>query len=182
MPPAFCEPSSIMMQMGKENLTLLRGALLGVLVFLAGWAAAQEGPVVVDPLTGVAMGGYDPVSYFDGTMPQPGNPAYAVQWQGVPWHFASQANRDAFSEAPAAYAPQFGGYDPMALARGYLSRGNPQISAIHGDALFLFYSVGNRAAFAASVAASLGRAGEAWDRLRPRPLPRVSLPESGSAG
>jgi len=163
--------------MGKKNLTLLRGALAGMLFLLGGGLSAQEGPVVIDPLSGVAIAGYDPVSYFGDTLPQHGSSAYAADWQGVTWHFASEANRDAFAEAPAAYAPQFGGYDPMALARGYLSRGNPQIYAIYGQSLFLFYSVGNREAFAASAVASTRRAAETWERLRPRPDPRVFLPE-----
>lgn len=166
-----------MRQMGKKNLTLLRGALAGMLFLLGGGLSAQEGPVVIDPLSGVAIAGYDPVSYFGDTLPQHGSSAYAADWQGVTWHFASEANRDAFAEAPAAYAPQFGGYDPMALARGYLSRGNPQIYAIYGQSLFLFYSVGNREAFAASAVASTRRAAETWERLRPRPDPRVFLPE-----
>src|SRR5918998_21755 len=48
----------------------------------------------VDELSGVALYGFDPVSYFLGEGPKPGLAEYGVIWSGVPWRFASPANRE----------------------------------------------------------------------------------------
>ena len=170
----------IMRQTGKETLTLMHRYAAGlVAVMLACLVsfplAAEQGGFAVDPLTGVAMAGYDPVSYFEGEGPQQGSSRFTHEWAGVSWYFASAANREAFARTPAVYAPRFGGYGAMELARGYLSRGNPLVYAIHGDALFLFYSVGNREAFNRSVAPSLVLAAENWPRLAPQQGQRVTF-------
>jgi len=62
---------------------------------------------------------------------------YTYTFAGVPWYFASAANRDVFMRHPDVYAPQFGGHCTTALARGYLSDGNPQLYAVEGMKLYL---------------------------------------------
>ncbi|WP_196260474.1 YHS domain-containing (seleno)protein [Pelagibacterium limicola] len=125
-------------------------------------AAAQTQKTVTNFLTGVALSGYDPVSYFTEPEPTLGSPLYEYEWNGVPWYFASEANRDIFINAPAVYAPLFGGHCAMSMARGFLSDGNPQIYRIVEDRLVLFYSVGNREAFELSRSTSFPRAVENW--------------------
>ncbi len=83
--------------------------------------------IVTDPLTGVALDGFDPVTYFTEPLPRLGKPDYEYYWGGVPWYFVTAANRDVFIRAPDVYAPQHGGHCEMSLARGYLSDGKPQI-------------------------------------------------------
>ena len=84
----------------------------------------------VDPLTGAALDGYDAVSYFAESAPLPGRPEFEYHWAGVPWYFATAANRDAFATSPETYAPMFGGHATMSVARGYLSIGNPRIFVV----------------------------------------------------
>src|SRR5690606_21608313 len=93
-------------------------------------AASVVTTIVSDPLTGVAIDGYDPVSYFTGSEPQLGKRDFEYEWGGVPWYFVSAANRDAFARNPDVYAPQYGGHCLMALSRGYLSDGKPRLYAI----------------------------------------------------
>lgn len=165
-----------MRQMGKQKLTI--GVLLRLVralfiaVFLSVCAsippvAAQSTTtgIVTDPLTGIALFGYDAISYFTEDAPLVGQPEYEAQWGGVSWLFANAANRDAFLHAPEVYAPQFGGYGLMALSRGYLSEGNPNIYAILGGRLFLFYSTSNRDAFMASQRSAYLEAVINWKRL-----------------
>ena len=40
---------------------------------------------------------------------------------------------------PDVYMPQFGGYDPLGVARGVAVAGNPNVWLIAGERLFLFY-------------------------------------------
>lgn len=129
-------------------------------------AEALVQSVVTDPLTGVALNGFDPVSYFIAASPQMGMPDYTHTWAGVPWYFASAANRDVFMRHPEVYAPQFGGHCTTALARGYLSDGNPQLYAVEGMKLYLFYSLANRDAFFESDAASTKTATANWTKMQ----------------
>lgn len=155
--------TAMMRQIRKQILTML---VLGLAAVAGGVAPAVAATlvtaIVADPLTGVAIEGYDPVSYFTEPAPLPGTPDYVYEWGGVPWYFASAANRDAFMRAPDIYAPQFGGHCAMSLARGYLSEGRPGLYAIEGMRLYLFYSTANREAFLASPARAAARAEANW--------------------
>ncbi len=155
-----------MRQMRKQMLTML--ALLAG--FLLAFPAAVEAgslvtTIVTDPLTGVALDGYDPVTYFTEVEPLPGTPDNNYDWGGVTWYFASAANRDVFVRAPQIYAPQFGGHCAMSLARGYLSDGKPRIYLIDNYKIYLFYSSANRDAFQLSMAEALQSAGTNWPGL-----------------
>jgi hypothetical protein len=155
-----------MMQTSKQILTML--ALVLPLFGAAGAALhpalAQSvvSAIVTDPLTGVAMGGMDPVSYFTEPEPLQGKPEFEFIWQNTPWHFASAANRDVFSRGPEIYAPQFGGHGAMAAARGFVSDSNPQFYTVFKQRLYLFYSAANREAFLLSPDAAARQAEENW--------------------
>ena len=155
----------MMRQKRKQILTISLAIALSLAVFalpVAVPAASLVTTVVTDPLTGVALEGYDPVTYFTEPDPQPGQPDFEYQWGGVPWYFTSAANRDVFIRNPEVYAPQFGGHCVMSLSRGYLSDGKPRLYLIDGMKLYLFYSVANRDAFLQSDVTSLREAQGNW--------------------
>ena len=162
-----------MRQMGKQRLTIKRlrmiflTAALAFLTTAGVWATASRlvTSIVTNPLTGVALDGYDPVSYFTEVAPLQGAPEFEFGWRGVPWYFASAANRDVFARTPEVYAPMFGGYGVMALARGFLSAGNPRVYEVLGGRLFVFYSSGNRDAFLALPRDAFLNAERQWDDL-----------------
>ena len=107
------------------------------------WSApawpATSGPVVTDAYTGLAIDGFDPVAYFTGNGPKQGREEFEYELTGVTWRFRSEGNRAAFVDHPEVYAPQFGGYDPMAIGRGVSVPGHPLIWAVVGERLYLFY-------------------------------------------
>jgi hypothetical protein len=152
----------MMRQIGKQILTL--ALLLGLAAPAA--AASLVTTIVTDPLSGVALEGYDPVTYFTETEPLAGSPDYEYYWGGAPWYFVSAANRDVFMRAPDVYAPQHGGYCEMSLARGYLSDGKPKIFIIEKMKLYLFYSAANREAFLIAKEQALQTASANWDVLK----------------
>jgi YHS domain-containing protein len=175
--------AAMMRQTRKQILTLALGLLCFATPQAVG-AAPLVDTIVTDPLSGVALEGYDPVSYFTGGEPQPGKPDFEYDWGGVPWYFINAANRDVFSRHPEVYAPQYGGHCAMSLSRGYLSDGNPRLWVIERLKLYLFYSTANRAAFldspdAALVAAAANWPGLAGDLNGPRP--GVAAPLAGNA-
>jgi hypothetical protein len=151
----------MMRQIGKQILTIAAWLLLAH----AGQAAALVTTIVTDPLTGVAIDGYDPVSYFIDSEPQMGKPDFEYVWEGVSWYFESAANRDVFIRSPTVYAPQYGGHCLMSLSRGYLSDGKPRLYVIDALKLFFFYSTANRDAFLLSKAEALGKAAANWPNL-----------------
>lgn len=174
----------MMRQMGKQKLTIFRasartfGRVIGKLrrLFMAVVVGAVlsvtqassigiNNGIVTDPLTGIALFGFDPVSYFTHEEPVAGLSAFEAEWSGASWLFENAANREVFLRAPEVYAPQFGGHGLMALSRGYLSDGNPRIYAILGKRLFLFYSASNRDAFMASPRKAYIDAMSNWMRL-----------------
>lgn len=162
--------AAMMRQKRKQNLTitaLIMAVLCALLpLFPVGASAASlVQTVVTDPLSGVAIEGYDAVSYFTEPEPQQGLPDYEYVWQGVPWYFASAANRDVFMRNPDIYAPQFGGHCLMSLSRGFLSDGKPRLFVIEGMKLYLFYSLANREAFLNGGVRTVATANANWYRL-----------------
>ena len=47
-----------------------------------------------------------------------GNPELELRYGGAAWRFCNVGNRAAFAAQPEVYMPQFGGYDPVGVARG----------------------------------------------------------------
>ena len=151
----------MMRQIGKQILTIVAWLLLAAPVA----ADAITQPIVVDPLTGVAIEGYDPVTYFIEREPRQGVPDYEYVWSGVSWYFVSAANRDVFARNPEVYAPQYGGHCLMSLSRGYLSDGKPRLYLVEALKLYFFYSTANRDAFLMSKGETLRLAANNWQNL-----------------
>jgi YHS domain-containing protein len=119
----------------------------------------------LDELSGVALYGFDPVSYFLGEGPKGGLAEYEVIWSGVAWRFASAANREAFVEHPEAYAPRLGGYEATAAAGGIIVEANPLLFAVTSEGLYLFRSDHARARFMADDSIA-HKAEERWSGLK----------------
>jgi len=121
---------------------------------------------VINRLTGLAISGFDPVAYFTETKAMPGDGRYEAVQDGAIWRFRNEGNRAAFVSHPQVYGPQFGGYDPVDVARGKIVEGLPQIWMIHAQRLFLFSSDISRTAFAADPSGFLKAAQRQWPSLR----------------
>ena len=100
----------------------------------------------------MAIGGYDPVAYFTDGKPMAGSADLELRYGGVVWRFCNVGNRAAFAEQPDVYMPQYGGYDPVGVARGVAVAGNPDVWTIAGERLFLFYDGAQRERFLADPA------------------------------
>ncbi len=153
-----------------ENMISTRRKSLQLLVLAAGLlpeavvarAAAAVGPVVASPHTGLALYGLDPVAYFVDGRPVEGRSDVEHAAGGTVWRFRNAANRAAFIAHPDVYAPRFGGYDPLPLARGVATPGNPLLWLVHENRLYLFHGAHNRSAFAAGPAAILAQCDARW--------------------
>jgi hypothetical protein len=129
-------------------------------------AQATTERVVVNRFTGLAISGFDPVAYFTDTSPMRGDERFEAVQDGAVWRFRNEGNRAAFIGHPEIYAPRFGGYDPVDVARGRTVQGLPQLFTIHGQRLYLFASETSRAAFAANPDGFAESAQRRWPKLK----------------
>jgi hypothetical protein len=109
-----------------------------VLAIAAAARATDDVPPLAQAKGGVALHGYDPVSYFRGG-PVPGDPARTATHLGVAYRFASDANRSAFIAAPASYVPAYGGWCAWAMLDGERVDVDPKSFLVVEGRLLLFY-------------------------------------------
>lgn len=146
----------------------LRLSILIIALLLARPAVAAEAQFQV---SGVALGGYDPVSYFRQQEAARGNPEYRHRYNGSTWHFSNELHRDLFAEDPRQYAPQYGGFCAYAITQGQLVPVDPYAWTIHEGKLYLNYSTRVRAAWRANLDRYLEAAAENWEILKRFDLP-----------
>ena len=127
--------------------------------------AATTERVVMNRFTGLAIEGFDPVAYFVNAKPMIGFVNFEASEAGVVWRFRNEGNRASFLAHPDIYGPQFGGYDPVDVARGITVAGNPRFWVISGQRLYLFSREKARDAFAANPAPVLRQARERWSGI-----------------
>lgn len=129
---------------------------------------------------GVALKGFDAVSFFDG-VPRMGRKAILFEHQGATYRFYNDANRKRFARKPSLYTPAFGGF----CAWGILDDSDhedisPGSWKIVDGKLLLFYKgyLGDglrdwsaHASENGGDIATLQNANIVWSRLRGNPEP-----------
>jgi len=152
------------------NISLSRRtALLAVLIAALPLATPMQSAVAQDvPL---AIKGYDPVAYFTDARPTLGSPDIELVWDDHRYRFATVAHRDMFKGDPVHYAPQFGNFCAMALAKGLLVVANPDNWLISDGKLYVFGSPApaGPALFQKDLAANITKANQNRSMLPPKP-------------
>ena len=89
----------------------------------------------------VVLDGFDVVAYRTEDRAAKGLSRYTARYDGVNFHFANQANRDAFLKDPAMYAPKYNGYCAFAMgAKGARVPANPDSFKIYNGELLVFFN------------------------------------------
>ncbi|MCY7350623.1 MAG: YHS domain protein [Cytophagaceae bacterium] len=89
---------------------------------------------------GLALQGYDPVSYFSGK-PQRGQAANKLTYNGITYRFTNAANLNDFKQNPARYEPQYGGWCAFAMGdSGEKVEVDPETFKVLDGKLYLFYN------------------------------------------
>jgi hypothetical protein len=122
--------------------------------------------IVTNRYSGLAIEGFDAVAYFTDAQAIRGVADYEAAESGAVWRFQNASNRDAFAANPEIYGPQFGGYDPIDVARGIAYAGNPRFFVVTGQRLYLFAREESRDSFAANPARYLKDAVERWPAVQ----------------
>jgi hypothetical protein len=150
---------------GNALITLFAGLFVLIGLSFAVHAAVTE-RVVLNRFSGLAIDGFDPVAYFTDGKPELGLEEFEASEAGVVWRFRNEGNRASFVAHPEIYGPQFGGYDPVDMARGVAVAGDPYFWQISGQRLYLFNREESRDAFARNPANIVQRANLRWPQVR----------------
>ncbi len=92
--------------------------IISAFVFVIGGAVSVFAQV--DPIDshGLAVGGYDLVSYFTPGKAVKGDAAITSVHSGVTYQFSSKENQTKFEADPDHYLPQYDGYCALAVSYG----------------------------------------------------------------
>lgn len=117
---------------------------IGAILLLCPPTMAKEPFNTTGLMDDVAIGGFDPVSYFSAEVsrtlkPTRGQPRYLVPYEGVDFYFSAEENADQFRETPEHYIPQFNGFCAYSLAKNnQLLKPSGEIWGIYDNKLYLF--------------------------------------------
>ena len=112
--------------------------------------------------SGLALGGYDTVSFFSQSGPRRGRRDIAIMWKGAIWYFAHPAHLDLFEADPWAFAPRYGGYCAYSVSQGALKGGDPRAWRIEAGRLYVTANRNARSVWLKDVHAHIARADAAW--------------------
>ncbi|MEM6306165.1 MAG: YHS domain-containing (seleno)protein [Pseudomonadota bacterium] len=148
---------------------ILLGALFTGVAATAGYITLRDDPGTAQYFAtdGVALRGTDVVAYFTQGEAVAGSAAFAHDWAGVTWHFASAEHRDAFAADPETYAPQYGGYCAWAVAaKQQLFSTQPENWAVRDGKLYLNFNDAVQATWDEDPEGFIAQGDAAWPEVR----------------
>ncbi len=125
--------SNIFQTRFKTGLLLIAGL---VWLLLGSTLPAQEYDICAPD--GIALGGYDVVSYFADDGPYFGKPEYAAEHDGLTYLFANTENLSKFQADRKRYLPRYGGWCAATLSTGALTCPEYTNFKIEDGSLLLF--------------------------------------------
>lgn len=114
---------------------------------------------------GVALGGYDPISYFADGKPAKGESKIEATFDGALYHFTSQEHRETFEKNPVKYAPAYGGYCGYAASIGKVRPANPLLWSIVYGQLIIQHTKGAAELWQKDVPGNKAKADRYWPQL-----------------
>lgn len=115
---------------------------------------------------GVALGGYDPIAYFESGKPTPGMAALSATYHGAHYLFATAAHRRTFLANPARYVPEFGGFCATGTAFGEKVDVDPQTGKVVAGRLYLNNGPRALQIFDKDQAGIIGKARANWPTVK----------------
>lgn len=105
----------------------------------------------VNQENGIAIKGYDVVSYHVDGKPIIGNKEISSNWNGVEWHFTRAENKVRFDLNPERYVPTYGGFCAFAILKNFTADVDPKVWHIEKERLYLFASESPRKGWVAEI-------------------------------
>ncbi|MBN9671187.1 YHS domain-containing (seleno)protein [Roseibium aggregatum] len=117
-------------------------------------------------VTGLALRGVDPVSYFTEGAPQDGNFAITAVHNGATYRFTSEENKALFNQNPEKYLPQYGGFCAFGTAMGVKVDGDPDLWKIVDGKLYLNLSQSIQERWNTDVSGFIEKADVNWTDIK----------------
>lgn len=147
--------------------------LMAAIVFVTGIIATQPvfaaGDDVNATVTGLALRGYDPVSYFADNKPAMGDFTITAEYNGATYRFSSEAHKTMFEKAPARYVPQYGGFCAFGTAQGYKVDGDPNVWKVVDGKLYLNLAPPVAERWLQDVPGNIKAADKNWSSIKAKP-------------
>ncbi len=129
---------------------------------------AETPPVQMISQNGIAIFGYDVVSYFRSGDARLGIPIFTVEYGGHIWQFESEFNMKVFQEDPERHLPAYAGFSATGIAEGYAAAGDPEVWSIKDGRLFFFFTPSLRNRWLQDPKGMIRRADRNWTMLMTR--------------
>jgi hypothetical protein len=113
---------------------------------------------------GLAIGGFDPVSYFHGA-PAAGDAAFESVVDRARFRFATAENKAAFDANPGAYLPQYGGYCAYGASQGGKFPTVPETGTVVAGKLYFNKNREVQALWNKDQAGLIRKADEKWPSI-----------------
>ena len=114
---------------------------------------------------GVALGGYDPVTYFTDGQPKKGDPKIEATFNGALYYFVSQDDRATFEKDPTKYEPAYGGFCGYAASIGKVRPADPLVWSIVDGQLIVQHTKGADELWKKDIAGNKTKADKYWPLL-----------------
>jgi YHS domain-containing protein len=121
--------------------------------------------LVLTDKKGVALEGYDPISYFTDGKPRKGDPKIEATYNGALYHFVSQEHRETFEKSPSKYAPAYGGFCGYAASVGKVRPADPLVWSIVDGQLIVQHTRSADALWQKDVSGNKAKADKYWPLL-----------------
>lgn len=115
---------------------------------------------------GMAINGYDPVSYQTMQLASKGDTSHSYRWKNSQWLFVSAENRGLFIADPEKYAPQYGGFCAYAASKNALAPTDPEAWTVKDGKLYLNYSKSIRTTWQQDIGSNIELADGYWPGLK----------------
>lgn len=112
--------------------------------------------------SGLAVMGYDVVSYHTDGKPALGDKKFTEWFHGAKYLFTSREHQELFRENPKKYLPQYGGFCAYAMSLGKIRPVNPEIWSIEDGRLMLQHTQEAYDLFYKDVKGNIVKADNKW--------------------
>ncbi len=113
--------------------------VLWAFILIVSPASAAELESELNTENGLALHGYDPVSYHLGE-PIEGKQEISISYEGVTYQFATRDHLVRFKQRPESYLPAYGGWCAWAMLEGEKVDVDPETYKIIDGKTYLFYN------------------------------------------
>ncbi len=119
---------------------------------------------------GLALGGYDPVAYFDNGEPTPGLDTISASYEGARYLFANEGHRKTFLSNPKNYVPEFGGFCAVGTSFGEKVDIDPETGQVVKGKLYVNSGSKAQGIFDKDTSGTITRAEGNWSTVKDKPL------------